>query len=400
MKKSILKFSVLAAIAATMTLFTSCSSDESVADVYVPEPVNFSIGMSDMSVKAGTRTQDAGTATKWTTSINGKLSVNDIVFIWMKDADGKFYRKSYKVSTAAGGAAGANTLTENVSGATGKFYWANKTEYKQYEVYSFGNITVGDSTNTAAGDAPAKLPQSYFCTVPADQTVVADSIEFLYGYGTLFYASSGSKALKVSHQLARIDVTLVTDKNKATVTKDQNGDALDIDPGGGAAHITSFAPTTTEDFELKIGWAEMARKSLFKPQNPLYTIEESGSTDHIYGETSNVGSWTEQGTGQVRGIITPRVLVEQRYNTSDEKFETQYSAVVMPQAFTGKDLFTIKYDGATYKYKSDADPFTIEPGKHYKYKVTLQGTNISVTVAIQNWDVTDLTASPVEAKLE
>lgn len=406
MKKSILQFSVIAAIAASMTLTTSCSSDESVAEAYVPEPVNFSIGMSDMSVKAGTRSQDASSKTGWTASIDGKLAVDNLVFICMKDADNKFYRKAYKVSSAASSNYGPNTLTENTSGAIGKFYWHEKNEYKQYQVFSFGNSTITGYENTSAGDLTA-LPSTYTYTVPSDQTDENNKTEFLFGYGTLYNdASSGTKALEASHQLARIDVTLETEKNKVTVTEDQDGNSLSLDPnntpGDTSDDITSFNPTTAEDFELKIGWAQMMLKGVFTPNT--YSIENTGAADHIHSGSSaatETGSWAAPGTGEEKGQITPRVLEKQRYNTSTEKFETQYSAVVMPQEFTGKDLFTIKYDGATYKYTIPATPtFTIEPGKHYKYKVRLQGTNISVSVAIQAWSPVDYTTSPVEAKLQ
>lgn len=402
MKKSILQFSVIAAIAASMTLTTSCSSDDGPA-AYVPEPVQFSVGMSDMSVKASTRTQSSGTATGWTASIDGKLAEGDLVFICMKDADGNFYRKAYKVSTggAASNAGDPNTLTENTSGAIGKFYWNNKTEYKQYQVFSFGNSTITGYANTSAGDL-SDLPSDYTYTVPDDQTDINNKTEFLFGYGTLYYASSGTKALKASHQLARIDVTLETEKNKVTVTEDQNGDPLNLDPnntpGDTSNDITSFNPTTAEDFELKIGWAQMMLKGVFTPKT--YSIENTGTADHIHSGSfadTETGSWAAPGTGDVKGQITPRVLEKQRYNTSTEKFETQYSAVVMPQDFTGKDLFTIKYDGAEYKYTiPDTPTFTIEPGKHYKFKVTLQNTKITVTVAIQNWVPVDNTGTPVE----
>lgn len=406
MKKSILQFSVIAAIAASMTLTTSCSSDESVAEAYVPEAVKFGIDLGDMTVaRANTRAQEADDATDWTASIDGRLAVGDLVFICMKDADNKFYRKAYKVSSAASSDFGPNTLTENTSGAIGKFYWHEKNEYKQYQVFSFGNSTITDYENTSAGDLSA-LPSTYTYTVPSDQTDENKKTEFLFGYGTLYNdASSNTKALEASHQLARIDVTLVTEKNKVLVTEDQNGSTLNLDNGTPADpgdDISQFAPTTSEEFSLTIGWNEMMRKGVFTPNT--YSIENTGTADHIHSGSSadtETGSWAAPGTGEEKGQITPRVLEKQRYNTSTGKFETQYSAVVMPQEFTGKDLFTIKYDGATYKYTVPNTPvFKIEPGKHYKYKVTLQGTNISVSVAIQEWTEVDKTGDTTVAVLQ
>lgn len=396
MKKSILQFSVIAAIAATMTLSTSCSSDDS-AEVYVPEPVQFSVGMSDMSVKASTRAQSSGTATGWTASIDGKLAEGDLVFICMKDADGNFYRKAYKVSTggAASNAGDPNTLTENTSGATGKFYWKNKTEYKQYQVFSFGNSIITGYANTSAGDL-SDLPSDYTYTVPGDQTDINNKTEFLFGYGTLCYNATTTKALKVSHQLARIDVKLVTDKNNVEVSKDQDGN--DVDSDDGTDGNQPYAATTSQAFSLTIGWDNMMLKGKFTP--PHYTAISTGTADDIKGDKTDTGEWAAPTSDEVKGIITPRVLVAQRYNTSNKNFETKYSAVVMPQNFRNQDLFTIQYDGATYKYTLGDSDYLIEPGKHYKYTVALQDTKISVTVAIQDWDPVDNTGSPVEAKLQ
>ena len=382
--KKYLNYSFLAAIAATMTLFTSCSKDDGV-EAYVPEPVQFSVGVGNLSVSGGTRTQASDTETAWTSSIDGKFAVNDIVHIWTTDADGHYYRKAYKVSAAAANAADPNTLTANDAGATGSFYWGNKTEYKPYEIYSFGKAAVGDSTNTTAAQTPDDVRKSYFCEVPADQTAVANAIEFMFGYGTLYYGTS-AKALKVSHQLARIDVKLVTKKNNVAVDKNTSGTS-----------ITSMPALTSETFSLTIGWNTMHRKGLFSAPN--YTAISTGAADDIKGETANTGTWAAAAT-PVQGTITPRVLKAQCYNETNENFETTYSAVVIPQSFQNKDMFTVEYDGATYIYHTPDSEFNIEAGKHYIYTVTIEDSSISVTVAIQNWTQVDNSGSPVEAVLQ
>lgn len=387
MKKSILQFSVIAAIAASMTLTTSCSSDESVAEAYVPEPVQFGIDLGDMTVaRANTRSQSAGTATKWTTSIDGMLKKDDIVYIWTTDADDNIYRKAYyvkEVSDAATTSAGKNTLTPKESGATGNFYWKSQSDLKKYEIFSFGKSVV-DSTNTSTKRVPAKLEQHYLFQVPQDQTLENEAKEFLYGYGQLSYSSS-VRDLKVAHQLARIDINVVTAKNDVEVSK--KIDETPISP--------SKSALSTKSLTLQIGWDDMYLKGYFI--SPAFTTNVTGSSTVIKGDkddNTSFGTWdfnTLNTGGDVKGKITPRVLVEQRYDSENNNFVTEYSAVVMPQTVNkGTDWFTIDYDGATYKYKipnGDGDSnFVIEPGKKYVYKVEFADAGIKVSVAIQEWN--------------
>ena len=85
MKKSILQFSVIAAIAATMTLTTSCSSDD---DAFVPTPIQLGVDLGKMTVTRGlTRAQSIATATAGTT-IDGEWKADHRLGIWTTDADG------------------------------------------------------------------------------------------------------------------------------------------------------------------------------------------------------------------------------------------------------------------------------------------------------------------------
>lgn len=413
MKKSILQFSVIAAIAASMTLTTSCSSDESVAEAYVPEAVKFGIDLGDMTVaRANTRTQEAGTAKNWA-SIDGVFALNDIVHIWTTDADGKIYRKAYKVQTAATAAQGDNALTAAYTtgtGATDQFYWSGTEERKLYVIYSFGNAAA-DSTNIKDSqrtfDAPAPdplegIPGKYLFEVSDDQSEETANKEFLFGYGTIYYGTT-AKQLKVSHQLSRIDVNVVTNKNNVKVTK-KVGFNPDSDTEWTGTDVKEAQ--TSQPLSLTIGSSTTQRKGMFTPKSFTPSVVSPSTDDEIKGDKTDVGTWSTEVSdvgAQVTGPITPRVLIEQRYNESTKKFETNYSAVIIPQnVAAGADWFTISYDGATYKYKIPAGGVTFEPGKKYVYKVEFADAGIKVSVAIQEWtEATDYTsANPKEVEAD
>ena len=389
MKKSILQFSVIAAIAATMTLTTSCSSDDGIA-AYVPEPVQFNVGLGNLSVSRGTtRAQASNTKTDWNSSIDGKFAVNDKIFIYTTDADGKWYKKQYNVTAAAASAGAANTITPTDDTPTGKFYWKSSTERKQYEIYSFGKNVTETATAAGSGDASQSLTIFSEYTVTGDQTDAATKEEFLYGYGTVYH-STDAKTLKLAHQLARIDIVITTPKNTVAVDKNDDGDTLD---DGEAAQ-------TAADMTVTIGTASTKRSGTFtKPSFTPITASADESTVLGGGTPADqieegVGTWAP--TVTATGAYTPRVLQAQTYDDGTKKCTTKYSAVVMPDAFpSGQAMFTIGYDGATYAYKPASNE-TIAAGYHYTYTVTIQEEVLNVTnVTISNWTTSSQNATAV-----
>ena len=372
-----------------MTLFTSCSKEESVGETFVPTPVQFNIGVGDLSVsRAATRTQASDTETDWNESIDGKFDTNDKIFIYTADADGKYYKKQYNVDTPAASAAGNNAVSPSDNTATGKFYWRSSTERKQYEIYSYGKNATETPTTAGSGDASMNLTIPEY-TVTNDQTNVATPEEFLYGYGTIYY-STAAKTLKLAHQLARIDIVITTPKN--TVAVDKNGDSDTTDDGEAAQ--------TANDMSVTIGTATTPRSGNFsKPSFTPTTAEADAATVAASNTPADqieegIGSWTTTATAQ--GAYTPRVLQKQTYNSTPGNFTTKYSAVVMPWNFPQDvAMFTIVYDGATYAYKP-ASAEEIAAGYHYTYTVTIQENVLNVTnVTILNWTTSDKNATAV-----
>ena len=356
MKKSILQFSVIAAIAATMTLSTSCSSDDGPA-AYVPEPLNFNVGVG--GIKASTRTGSAAAANPWTT-VDERFASGDVVAIYTTDADNKWYTKSYATSAASTADNAATALTMGTAAAD-NFYWAGTTDKKAFHAWSFGNNTAIANTSAGNGSSSDDLSFTKF-TVTADQQAGSNT-EFLYSFGYIPY-STAAKTIVLNHQLARIDLELVTAKQETE---------LDVSK------------------TVKIGEAA-ANKGVtiagtFSKGN--YSSLVTAGTEDL-GNGHN-GSWTLSTESEdIDKVITPRVtVVETSDGASPAKYTTKYSAVVLPQSFDGKSMFVITYDGATYIYTGVADD-NIELGKKYTYKIEITASALNVNqVSIALWDATD-----------
>lgn len=354
MKKSILQFSVIAAIAATMTLTTSCSSDD---DVYVPEPLNFNVGVG--GIKASTRTGSAAAANPWTT-VDERFASGDVVAIYTTDADNKWYTKSYATSAASTADNAATGLTIGTAAAD-KFYWAGTTDKKAFHAWSFGNNTAIANTSAGNGSSTDDLSFTKF-TVTADQQAGSNT-EFLYSFGYIPY-STAAKTIVLNHQLARIDLELVTAKRETE---------LDVSK------------------TVRIGEAATNKgvtiAGTFTKGNPS-SLATPGTEDLGNGHN---GSWTlSTASEDIDKEITPRVTVaEISDGASPAKYTTKYSAVVLPQSFKDKSMFVITYDGATYIYTGVAGD-NIELGKKYTYKIEIEASALNVTqVSIASWDATD-----------
>lgn len=424
MKKSILQFSVIAAIAASMTLTTSCSSDESVAEAYVPEPVQFSIGVGDLSVsRASSRTQASDTkvpADGTNFTVDNKWNANDILAIYTHDADKNWYLKAYKVNANSGSASEYNAVTATGTGASKDFYWGNTSEVKVFEVYSIG--TSDPISNTAAADRISDAinktnnglqifyDASHLFDVPSDQTT--SNKEFLYNYGAMKYDNSVSadntKKLKLRHQLTRIDVVVITPKSKAGTEKDKQvyiGNH-DSEAGNAGRKISLKGHFVKPDGLIKSTEGMLYTWPTAENLDGLLDTPASGSDPEVYTSLS----WTPSTASGDQGYITPRVISAETEITADldenkGKYTTTYSAVVIPQNFKDKFLFDIEYDGARYVYTGqDTDDMSGSSGKHYTYKVVVGPTGLVVTASVSPWQTVDgyTPTSPkdVEAKLQ
>ena len=414
--KKYLNLSFFAAIAAMMA-FTACTNEDALEGKnYVPEPVRFSVGMDNMTVSRTTRAQQSDTAipgtgagaSNW--SIDNLWNTNDIIALYMHDADGKWYSKSFKTAKSSL-ATDEVALTKNVSDVTGDFYWKNTTELKIFEAYSFGTTTsisntasnagIDDATNTTNLGIDASTVFSAI-EVPTDQSVDADANkkEFLYTYGAIKYNTSttpgaNDKTIKLNHQLARIDIVLIAPKSYYTSNAAKKASADKT--------ITIGKDGTTP--------SKIALKGAFTKPTGLATWLSTPPSAEDLTKTDK-GSWTPSNASADQGVITPRVLeAEKELTSSDEatygsgtagKFATKYSAVVIPQDFNGVKMFAITYDGAEYAYTGTTanDDLSGGAGKKYTYTVSIEEKKLIVKATIADWDTGTLADDTVDAVLE
>lgn len=349
--KRYLNLTFFAAIVAMMGL-TSCSSEENIAQSDLPEPINFSVGLGKMNVtRAVAGSQDATQAVTLTTVDEAwSATGGETIGIYTQDADGLVYLKSYTVSGTGG------TATENISptstASTGKFYWGATTDCHRFVAYSYGDGTTITPTQQA-------IPATFSFSVNADQstnvTGVGVNKEFLFTQGSLNHGTNGTaaKTITLGHQLCLLEITVNT--------------AKDPDPS-----------TAANKLGLTIGESSIATSGTFNV--PTYTAP-SPKADEL---AAVFGTWTP---GTQNGSVIPRV--KSIKSGTDGNYSVVYSAVVIPQDFTGKTMFVISFDGATYKYTGAAQDDLSNAngvGKKVTYTVTLENSEINVTQAsIQAW---------------
>lgn len=338
MKKSILQFSVIAAIAASMTLTTSCSSDDS-AEAYVPEPVSFNIGLNTM--KASTRTL---ASSDWFT-VDDKWDNGMLVGIKTKDADNTEKTKTYVTSSAS-----TNTAQLNGSDLTNNtFFWKNKTETKTVTAWSFGNKKEAVTTD----------PVNQLFTINTDQSTkhVGSSDnpvdhELLYAYQQSVQYTDNSKSLTLYHQLAKIVVKFVTEKEDK-ITECTFGHDDDLPLTG-----TFSAPTKAADHT---------------------------TTGTAYSD------WTFDGSG-TKGVVTPRYEGKDSNDdagtTSQYPYKQTFSGILIPGIYSDINLFYLTYDGTQYAYKetTTAANVTFNAGYVYTFIVKVGSEKLSIASAtISPW---------------
>lgn len=339
MKKSILQFSVIAAIAASMTLTTSCSSDDS-AEAYVPEPVSFNIGLNTM--KASTRTLAA--ASNWLT-VNDEWGDGMLVGIKTKDADNVEKTKTYVTSNSS-----TYTAQLNGSGLTNTFYWQNKTEDKSVTAWSFGNKKEAVATDPVDHDFTINTDQSTKHVESTDDLV---DHELLYAYQQSVKYTDGTKSLTLYHQLAKIIVKFVTEKEDG-ITECHFGYNNDL------------------------------------PLTGTFSAPSLGS-DHTSAGTL-YSNWTFKGDG-TKGVVTPRYHGKDSNDdpgtSSQYQYRQTFSGVLIPGNYSDINLFYLTYDGTAYAYKetTDATKVTFKAGYVYTFIVKVGSEKLSIASAtIYSWD--------------
>lgn len=362
MKKN-LNVSILAVTVLLMSV-TACTSDESIEKTYTPEPVNFGVSIgTPIMTRAGSPTA----TTAWGGTIEEKFASGDVVAIYTTDADDKWYKKSYATSAASASANAATALTVGTSAAD-VFYWKGTTDKKKFHAYSFGNSTAISNTAAASGDATDDFhfETNNAFTVPTDQQS-GSNYEFLYSYGYIPY-STAAKTIVLNHQLTRIDLELVTEKQDTELDATKSVKIGSTTSGKGVTVVGTFTPASSTEFTALV---------------------TAGTEDLGSGHN---GAWTLSTTStDIDKEITPRVISGEAAvspATTPATYTTTYSAVLLPQDFTGKDMFVISYDGATYKYTGvAADNLSSGIGKKYTYKIEISADKLNVTqVQIAAWD--------------
>lgn len=389
--KQYLNLMTMSALSAMLMLTIACTNDDSSAEKpYVPEPVNFNIGLSGIEVT--TRAQASGTQTELVKSVDNTFETNDLVAIYTTDGDGKKYTKVYKTGTWSTNKA---PLTQNVAGATGVFYWKNTTEKKIYEAYSFGrdatDVPIANSQTDAlefAFSTGATSPEPF--EVTTNQTEKGTFKDFLYNFGTVVYPDGttnlADKEIQLNHQLAKIDVRVVTQKHVTTISAEAGNVAEKVLTIGKDAEAGGICIAGT--FAKPVNFTGSVTPSV-----TAYTATINDDLTHGSGtwDANNFGTWTTvPGTSDANvKAITPRVIsVEAAVSPATDPitYTTTYSAVIIPQTIAaGKTMFTVEYDGATYVYKPAAN-VEILTGKRYQYVITISASDLKVTnVAINNW---------------
>lgn len=386
--KKYLKLTVFAAIAAALTINTSCTNDEAI-DVgqAIHEPMVLGIGMHNPL--AVTRT--TGTSVAWGGTITDAWVNDAVVYVWTLDAGqtaGNESVKDYKTSASATGTSEGTSgsdinqdgtsdgtmnttrLIQNTSGASNTFYWGSTTETKTIRAWSYGTTNTMTSTEYQHYEKASGTDKGSF-SVMTDQTINND--EFLYAYGDVPYTGRANVLdatptpgtptyLVFRHQLARINLKI---KSKKQFTA-SDGCTL-----GRVVYNTPGDATSGE--------------------NPIYKVPVTNT--FLAPSTKNTGdvawdAFTATNVATGKGVITPR---EQGFGSDESEYKViNYSAVVLPGDYNGYELFVINYDGATYVYKPNA-AHNITLGNQYAYTITIGDQGLEVSATIKPWS----TGTPV-----
>lgn len=360
MKKSILQFSVIAAIAASMTLTTSCSSDDS-AEVYVPEPVVFNAGMSGLDInRAATRT--------WTT-VGDQWAADLKVSVYTKDADDTYSTKTY-VSDADAGTVNISSKDMHyttlkgydvATDPTNCFYWKTATETKTIRAWTYG-------TGTAPGDI---MESSSLKTLTYELDGIAGSTqtnkELLYCYQDYAKGAANTASLIFNHQLSRVTIKIYAQKEELTKCTIGSSD-------------NSKAATGTVPVKNTFSQPSDGNEKKGTNANGDWTA----ATFTTYS-ASTYGYITPQEASKNTTVPTGSELSNSADAAKYTKF-SQYEAVVLPGDYKGKTLFEITYDGAVYAFiPPSGSAYNLDLGKHYTFQVVIKDAALEVYAAIAPW---------------
>lgn len=229
----------------------------------------------------------------------------------------------------------ANTTNYPLIATGTPYYWYPVPASHDYalKAWSYGNTS----------DPGTTVPGSFSIATNQNTT----NKELLYGYGTLTYGGTPTTTRHITfyHQLAQVKIVLKYAE----------------------AYNSSTAPWS------KVKSITYGTSSSKLPLNGTFTASATTSA-------TSFGTWAQ---GSTTGVITPKTL-------SSTAGSEQYSAVLIPGSYAGKQLFAITLDdgttnGSTFVYTAPTGT-TFDAGKTYTYTVTVDDVRIRFSsVTVKAW---------------
>lgn len=228
-----------------------------------------------------------------------------------------------------------SSLSQTTAGAANVYYWYPVPASHDYAMKAWSYGTTGDPGTS--------VPTSF--TVATNQNTT--NTELLYAAQTITYGGTPTSKNTITfyHQLAQVKIVLKYAE----------------------AYNSSTAPWS------KVKSITYGTSSSKLPLNGTFTASATTSA-------TSFGTWAQ---GSTTGVITPKTL-------SSTAGSEQYSAVLIPGSYAGKQLFAITLDdgttnGSTFVYTAPTGT-TFDAGKTYTYTVTVDDVRIRFSsVTVKAW---------------
>lgn len=226
-----------------------------------------------------------------------------------------------------------SSLSQTAAGAANVYYWQSIPASYYLKAWSYGTT----------GDPGTSVPTSF--TVATNQNTT--NTELLYAAQTITYGGTPTSKNTITfyHQLAQVKIVLQYAE----------------------AYNSSTAPWS------KVKSITYGTSSSKLPLNGTFTAPATTSA-------TSFGTWTQ---GTTTGVITPKTL-------SSTAGSEQYSAVLIPGSYAGKQLFAITLNdgttnGTTFIYTAPSGT-SFDAGKTYTYTVTVDDVRIRFSsVTVKEW---------------
>lgn len=310
-------------MAAATLMLAGCSNDENESMDTWDGEIRLSSGVT-VQTRANTNTQE-------TRILNG-----EIVYAWADEADTDpvaEYIKAWKLTAGS----------ENDFMGNTQYYPTNGKDLNLYALH--GNFTTTFTENNTAFPTSAIVHSVEADQSNANMQDYAKS-DLLYAIQKDITRSKDAVQLTFYHLLSKVEVALKS--------------------GDGNPDLTG-ATVTIENTKLKADFT------------PNKSVAMATQTDRAGMVTAAAAD------NNVASIKIPTAITTDNFGANTSYGE----AVVVPQKIDKKSLFikvTLK-SGVTLSYKiPDAEDLTLESGKKYTYKITVNMGSLTVTSKIEEWD--------------